>query len=172
MVSFQNYAGITGLKSRPSSIPSFLKNGKQSTCWFVFAIFCMVGGSLSSPVIRHSFVRGGPTARSSAGPVGAFLPHRPYSSAIPAWFLPWESYPPQPEYGRCPCSGSVWGSSRCTRRTPHKHTDRLTTFRPCDRPQARPAGQRRAHMPQQMHTSMSLTMCPRRRSGAASFSCG
>ena len=35
-----------------------------------------------------------------------------------------------------------------------------------------PAGQRRAHMPQQMHASMSLTICPRRRSGAASFSCG
>lgn len=41
----------------------FLKNGRLSTCGFVFAIFCMVGGSLSSPVIRHSFIRGGSTAR-------------------------------------------------------------------------------------------------------------
>lgn len=69
---------------------------------FDFAIFDMVGGSLSSPVNRHSFVRGGSTARSSAGPVGHFCPTGPYSSAIPAWFLPWESYPPQLECGRCP----------------------------------------------------------------------
>lgn len=44
----------------------------------------MVGDSQSSPVIRHSFVRGSPTARLSAGPVGHFCPTGPYSSAIPA----------------------------------------------------------------------------------------
>ena len=80
----------------------FLKNGKQSTCGFVFGIFCMVGGSLSSPVIRHSFVRDGTTARSSAGPVGHFCPTGPYSSAIPAWFLLWESCPLRLGCGRCP----------------------------------------------------------------------
>ena len=80
----------------------FLKNGKQSTCGFVFGIFCMVGGSLSSPVIRHSFVRDGTTARLSAGPVGHFCPTGPYSSAIPAWFLLWESCPLRLGCGRCP----------------------------------------------------------------------
>lgn len=40
----------------------FLENGRLSTCGFVFAVFYMVGGSLSGPVIRHSFVRGGSTA--------------------------------------------------------------------------------------------------------------
>ena len=60
----------------------FLKNGRLSTCGFVFAIICMVGGSLSSPVIRHSFVRSGTTARLSAGPVGHFAPPAP----IPALF--------------------------------------------------------------------------------------
>ena len=37
----------------------------------------MVGGSPSSPVIRHGFVSGGPTARSRAGPVGQFCPTGP-----------------------------------------------------------------------------------------------
>ena len=44
----------------------------------------MVGGSLSSPVNRHGFVRGGPAARSRARPVGQFCPTGPYSSSIPA----------------------------------------------------------------------------------------
>ena len=44
----------------------------------------MVGDSQSSPVIRHSFVRGGLAARSRAGPMGHFCPAGPYSSSIPA----------------------------------------------------------------------------------------
>lgn len=88
MVAFQNYAGLRGQSRDPHPYPLFLKNSKQSTCGFIFAFFCMVGGSLSSPVIRHSFVSGGPTARSRAGPGGAFLPRRPpfqrYTSPIPA----------------------------------------------------------------------------------------
>mgnify|MGYP007039730284 CR=1 FL=1 len=49
---------------------------------FVFGIFRMVGGSLSSPVIRHSFVRGGPTARLSAGPMGHFCPTGPIPALL------------------------------------------------------------------------------------------
>lgn len=62
----------------------FLNNRKPSTCGFDFAISGMVGGSLSSPVNRHSFVRDGTTARLSAGPVGHFCPTGPYPSSIPA----------------------------------------------------------------------------------------
>ena len=83
MVSFQNYAGLRGKSRGSHPYLHFLKNGRLSTCGFVFAIFCMVGGSLSSPVIRHSFVRGGPTARLSAGPAGHFCPAGPYSSDTP-----------------------------------------------------------------------------------------
>ena len=84
MVPFQNYAGLRGKSRSPHPYLHFFKNGRLSTCGFVFAIFCMVGGSLSSPVIRHSFACGGPTARLSAGPVGQFCPTGPYSSSIPA----------------------------------------------------------------------------------------
>ena len=101
-VPFQNYAGLRGSSRDPHPYLHCLKNGRLSTCGFVFAVFSMVGGSLSSPVIRHSFASGSLTARSRAGAGGAFLPHRPHPSAIPAWFLPWESYPPQLECGRCP----------------------------------------------------------------------
>ncbi len=93
---------ITELKSRPSSIPSIFEKSELSTCGFIFVVFDMVGDSQFSPVIRHSFVSGSLTARLSAGPVGHFCPTGPYSSAIPAWFLPWESCPPRLECARCP----------------------------------------------------------------------
>ena len=93
---------ITGLKSGPSSIPSFFEKQQAIYLRFCFAIFGMVEGSLSSPVNRHSFVSGSLTARLSAGPVGHFCPTGPYSSAIPAWFLLWESCPLRLGCGRCP----------------------------------------------------------------------
>ena len=86
MVLFQNYAGLRGKSRDPHPYPHFLKNGRLSTCGFVFVFFRMVGGSPSSPVNRHSFVCGGPAARLSAGPVGHFCPTGPYSSSIPALF--------------------------------------------------------------------------------------
>ena len=97
---------ITELKSGPSSIPSIFEKSELSTCGFIFVVFDMVGDSQFSPVIRHSFCSQRLSRAFTRGAGGAFLPHRPlfqlYSSATPAWFLPWESCPPRLECARCP----------------------------------------------------------------------
>ena len=179
MVAFQNYAGLRGQSRDPHPYPLFLKNSKQSTCGFIFAIFCMVGGSLSSPVIRHSFVSGGPTARSRAGPAGHFCPAGPHSSAIPAPFQRYSGL--VSTVGVLVAATGVRAVSivrqclgQLSMHSPHatQTYGSIDHVPPLRSTASAPAGQRRAHIPQQMHTSMSLTMCPRRRSGAASFSCG
>ena len=145
---------------------NFLKNGKQSTCGFVFGIFCMVGGSLSSPVIRHSFVRDGTTARLSAGPVGHFCPTGPvfqrYSGLVSTVGVLSAATGVRAVSIVRQCLGQLSMHSPHTTQA-YGSIDHVPPLRSTA---SAPAGQRRAHMPQQMHTSMSLTICPRKRSGA------
>ena len=83
---------------------------------FCFHIICRGWGLAPKSSKWAHFVAGGSFSgwtgrvaartRVHARGRGAFLPHRPlfqfYSSAIPVWFLLWESCPLRLECGRCP----------------------------------------------------------------------
>lgn len=158
---------------------TFSQNCKPSTCGFGFVKCSVVGGRRFIVVNRHSFVRGGPTARLSAGPAGHFCPAGPHSSAIPA---PFQSYSGLVStVGVLSAATGVRAVSivrqclgQLSMHSPHttQAYGSIDHVPPLRSTASAPAGQRRAHMPQQMHTFMSLTMCPRKRSGAVSFSCG
>lgn len=109
-------AHLLRLTRYPQPYPRFPENRRRSTCGFVFTFFAVVGDwrpkVVNGPIswqaghFRAGRVAWRPAHAFTRGAGGAFLPHRPlfqfYSSAIPVWFLLWESCPPQPEYGRCP----------------------------------------------------------------------
>ena len=105
-------AHLLRLTRYPRPYPRFPENRRRSTCGFVFTFFAVVGGwrpkVVDGPIswqaghFRAGRVAWRPAHAFARGAGGAILPHRPRFRAIPAWFLPWESYPPQPEYGRCP----------------------------------------------------------------------
>ena len=75
LVSFQNYVGLRDRTRTCRPFPAFHGTRKSSTCGFVFADCCMLGGCRPGPVNRHSFgIAGRAGARSAPttvpGPAG------------------------------------------------------------------------------------------------------
>lgn len=109
-------AHLLRLTRYPQPHPRFPENRRRSTCGFVFTFFAVVGDwrpkVVNGPIswqaghFRAGRVAWRPAHAFTRGAGGAFLPHRPlfqfYSSAIPVWFLLWESCPLRLECGRCP----------------------------------------------------------------------
>lgn len=109
-------AHLLRLTRYPRPYPRFPENRRRSTCGFVFTFFAVVGDwrpkVVNGPIswqaghFRAGRVALRPAHAFTRGAGGAFLPHRPlfqfYSSAIPVWFLLWESCPLRLECGRCP----------------------------------------------------------------------
>lgn len=109
-------AHLLRLTRYPRPYPCFPENRRRSTCGFVFTFFAVVGDwrpkvangpiSWQAGHFRAGRVAWRPAHAFTRGAGGAFLPHRPlfqfYSSAIPVWFLLWESCPLRLECGRCP----------------------------------------------------------------------
>lgn len=110
------WAHLLRLTRYPRPYPRFPENRRRSTCGFVFTFFAVVGDwrpkVVNGPIswqaghFRAGRVAWRPAHAFTRGAGGAFLPHRPlfqfYSSAIPVWFLLWESCPLRLECGRCP----------------------------------------------------------------------
>lgn len=109
-------AHLLRLTRYPRPYPRFPENRRRSTCGFHFTLLAVVEGSglnvVDGPIswqtghFRAGRVAWRPAHAFTRGAGGAFLPHRPlfqfYSSAIPVWFLLWESCPLRLECGRCP----------------------------------------------------------------------
>ena len=83
-------------------MPSIFEKQQAIYLRFYFRDFRYGWGFAIQPRIPAWFCSRRPNRAFARGAGGAFLPHRPHPNATPAWFLPWESCPPQLECGRRP----------------------------------------------------------------------